>query len=310
MKTIIEQMCLDTSQIKNNMKNIIEQNIFNEHLLQLLLEFIESRKYLTFAESALLHYEIFGGKDFKTAEKLAAGIEILTLSSDIIDDLEDEDNDQALWMKIDHSEALSAVFSLYTAGLQSLNSIDMNPLIYTYVLKYTQDAMQGQHDDIINKPETEDEGLEVIRLKCGSLFALSNVAGTMLATGKYIKTVETYSYYKGMFEQIYSDYLALFSSKRSDILKDRHTLINLYLKRLFNESSEKLVYMFTHRDTHLKFISDKNLFIQTLTDAGVTQYVSVLHQLYKQKCKNAIEELNLENIKIDKLKKYLINRGE
>ncbi|KXZ13383.1 competence protein ComQ [Bacillus nakamurai] len=292
------------------MKNIIEQNIFNEHLLQLLLEFIESRKYLTFAESALLHYEIFGGKDFKTAEKLAAGIEILTLSSDIIDDLEDEDNDQALWMKIDHSEALSAVFSLYTAGLQSLNSIDMNPLIYTYVLKYTQDAMQGQHDDIINKPETEDEGLEVIRLKCGSLFALSNVAGTMLATGKYIKTVETYSYYKGMFEQIYSDYLALFSSKRSDILKDRHTLINLYLKRLFNESSEKLVYMFTHRDTHLKFISDKNLFIQTLTDAGVTQYVSVLHQLYKQKCKNAIEELNLENIKIDKLKKYLINRGE
>ncbi|WP_373688978.1 polyprenyl synthetase family protein [Bacillus nakamurai] len=310
MKTIIEQMCLDTSQIKNNMKNIIEQNIFNEHLLQLLLEFIESRKYLTFAESALLHYEIFGGKDFKTAEKLAAGIEILTLSSDIIDDLEDEDNDQALWMKIDHSEALSAVFSLYTAGLQSLNSIDMNPLIFTYVLKYTQDAMQGQHDDIINKPETEDEGLEVIRLKCGSLFALSNVAGTMLATGKYNKTVETYSYYKGMFEQIYSDYLALFSSKRSDILKDRHTLINLYLKRLFNESSEKLVYMFSHRDTHLKFISDKNLFIQTLTDAGVTQYVSVLHQLYKQKCKNAIEELNLENIKIDKLKKYLINRGE
>ncbi|MCP6682443.1 class 1 isoprenoid biosynthesis enzyme [Bacillus nakamurai] len=292
------------------MKNIIEQNIFNEHLLQLLLEFIESRKYLTFAESALLHYEIFGGKDFKTAEKLAAGIEILTLSSDIIDDLEDEDNDQALWMKIDHSEALSAVFSLYTAGLQSLNSIDMNPLIFTYVLKYTQDAMQGQHDDIINKPETEDEGLEVIRLKCGSLFALSNVAGTMLATGKYNKTVETYSYYKGMFEQIYSDYLALFSSKRSDILKDRHTLINLYLKRLFNESSEKLVYMFSHRDTHLKFISDKNLFIQTLTDAGVTQYVSVLHQLYKQKCKNAIEELNLENIKIDKLKKYLINRGE
>ncbi|MEC0405811.1 class 1 isoprenoid biosynthesis enzyme [Bacillus velezensis] len=309
MKTIIEQMCLDADQIKNRMKSIIEQNIFNEHLLQLLLGFVESRKYLTFAESALFHYDVFGGKDFKTAEKLAAGIEILTLSADIIDDLEDEDNNQALWMKIDRSEALSAAFSLYTAGLQGINSINMNPLILTYILKYTQDAMQGQHDDIINKPEKEDESLEVIRLKCGSLFALSNVAGTMLATGKFSETVETYSYYKGMFEQIYSDYLALFSSKRSDILKDKHTLINLYLKRLFNEPSEKLVRMFSHRETHLKFISDKNIFIQTLTDAGVTQYVSVLHQLYKQKCENAIERLNLENSKIDKLEKYVVNRG-
>lgn len=69
------------------------------------------------------------------------------------------------------------------------------------------------------EPKTEDESLEVIRLKCGSLIALANVAGVLLATGEYNETVERYSYYKGIIAQISGDYYVLLSGNRSDIEK-------------------------------------------------------------------------------------------
>jgi len=307
VKTIIEQICLDANQIKNRMKSIIERNIFNEHLMQLLLSFIEPKKNFSLAESAVLHYVIFDGENQETAVNLGAAIEILTLTSDIIDDLEDEDNRDAPWMKIDRSLALSAAFSLYTAGLQSINSISTNPLVIKYVLKYIQDAMQGQHDDLINKPKTEDECLEVIKLKCGSLFALANVTGTLLATGEFNKSVESYSYYKGIFEQISGDYHAIFKDNTSDILKDKHTLINLYLKRLFNKSSQELLCIFSDQKLYSQLRLNKKEFIQKLYDSGASQYVSVLYQLYMHKCETEVENLNLDIKKIKIIKKHLLN---
>ncbi|QJC97506.1 Isoprenyl transferase (pre-ComX modification) [Bacillus mojavensis] len=306
-EVVIEQMCLDPVDIKREMKEIIKQYSFNEDLTQLLYSFIDSKEIFSFAESAILHYVVFGGKNLEVATKLGAGIEILILSSDIMDDLEDEDNHQALWMKINRSESLNAALFLYTIGLTSIHSMDINPLIFKYVLKYVKEAMQGQHDDITNKSKTEDECLEVIRLKCGSLIALANVTGVILATDEYNEIVERYSYYKGIVAQISGDYHVLFSGNRSDIEKNKQTLIYLYLKRVFNEASKELLYLFSNKDLYHKALLNKDKFAEKLIKAGVTQYVSVLLQLYKQKCISAIEQLNLYKEKKDLIKKHLLN---
>ncbi|TDO16396.1 transcriptional regulator [Bacillus subtilis] len=305
-EVVIEQMCLDSVRIKEKMKEIVKQNIFEDDLLKLLILFIESRNFFPFAESAFLHYCVFGGKEFEIAIELGAGIEIITLSSDILDDIQDNDNLTEPWMKIDQSVALSTVFSLYTVGLQSLKAVDPNSDIVNCIIKYCLDAMQGQHRDIINKPQTEEECLEAMKLKCGSLFALANVSGTMLATGTYNKVVESYSYSKGIFEQIYGDYSALFNPNRSDILKDKHTLVNLYLKRLFNKDSEELLEIFKNKSFFNELLSKKE-FKGKLKNAGVTQYASVLHKIYKKKCENDIEKLNLDKHKIELVKKQLLN---
>lgn len=300
-------MCLDPVNIKREMKEIIKQNIFNDDLSQLLYSFIDSKDLFSFAESTILHYVVFGGEDLEVATKLGAGIEILILSSDILDDLEDEDNHQAFWMKIDRSESLNAALSLYTAGLSSIHSMNINPLIFNYVLKYVKEAMQGQHDDITNKSKTEDECLEVIKFKCGSLVALANVTGVILASGEYSEIVERYSYYKGIVAQISGDYHVLFSRNRSDIEKNKQTLVYLYIKRIFNEASEELFYLFSHKDLYYKALADKDKFEKKLIEAGVTQYISVLFQLYKQKCISAIEQLNLDKAKKEIIKEHLLN---
>lgn len=306
-EVVIEQICLDSVRIKEKMKEIVEQNIFNEDLSQLLYSFIDSKETFSFAESTILHYVVFGGENLDVATRLGAGIEILILSSDIMDDLEDEDNHHALWMKINRSESLNAALSLYTVGLTSIYSLNNNPLIFKYVLKYVNEAMQGQHDDITNKSKTEDESLEVIRLKCGSLIALANVAGVLLATGEYNETVERYSYYKGIIAQISGDYYVLLSGNRSDIEKNKHTLIYLYLKRLFNDASEDLLYLISHKDLYYKSLLDKEKFQEKLIKAGVTQYISVLLEIYKQKCIFAIEQLNLDKEKKELIKECLLS---
>lgn len=306
-EVVIEQICLDSVRIKEKMKEIVEQNIFNEDLSQLLYSFIDSKETFSFAESTILHYVVFGGENLDVATRLGAGIEILILSSDIMDDLEDEDNHHALWMKINRSESLNAALSLYTVGLTSIYSLNNNPLIFKYVLKYVNEAMQGQHDDITNKSKTEDESLEVIRLKCGSLIALANVAGVLLATGEYNETVERYSYYKGIIAQISGDYYVLLSGNRSDIEKNKHTLIYLYLKRLFNDASEDLLYLISHKDLYYKSLLDKEKFQEKLIKAGVTQYISVLLEIYKQKCISAIEQLNLDKEKKELIKECLLS---
>lgn len=296
-EVVIEQICLDSVRIKEKMKEIVKQNISNKDLSQLLCSFIDSKETFSFAESAILHYVVFGGENLDVATWLGAGIEILILSSDIMDDLEDEDNHHALWMKINRSESLNAALSLYTVGLTSIYSLNINPLIFKYVLRYVNEAMQGQHDDITNKSKTEDESLEVIRLKCGSLIALANVAGVLLATGEYNETVERYSYYKGIVAQISGDYHVLLSGNRSDIEKNKQTLIYLYLKRLFNNASEELLYLFSHKDLYYKALLDREKFEEKLIQAGVTQYISVLLEIYKQKCFSTIEQLNLDKEK-------------
>lgn len=78
-EVVIEQICLDSVRIKEKMKEIVEQNIFNEDLSQLLYSFIDSKETFSFAESTILHYVVFGGENLDVATRLGAGIEILIL---------------------------------------------------------------------------------------------------------------------------------------------------------------------------------------------------------------------------------------
>ncbi|MBR0011840.1 competence protein ComQ, partial [Bacillus subtilis] len=86
-----------------------------------------------------------------------------------------------------------------------------------------------------------------------------------------------------------------------------HTLIYLYLKRLFNDASEDLLYLISHKDLYYKSLLDKEKFQEKLIKAGVTQYISVLLEIYKQKCISAIEQLNLDKEKKELIKECLLS---
>lgn len=221
-EVVIEQICLDSVRIKEKMKEIVSQKIMNQDLERYLQNFIESKDTFEFADLALHHYLAFNGQDQKAIELLAAGIELLILSFDIYDDLEDQDNGSAVWMKIDSSIALNAVTALYTLSIQVMCQASHEPEFSQEILNFALQSIQGQHDDIVNAPQTEEACLEMIKNKSGALTALPCVMGVMLATGKYHPIVASYSYELGIIAQIENDYKGLFYLNNDFVQKKIH----------------------------------------------------------------------------------------
>ncbi|MED0869681.1 polyprenyl synthetase family protein [Bacillus spizizenii] len=285
------------------MKEIVSQKIKNQDLERYLQNFIESKDTFEFADLALHHYLAFNGQDKKAIELLAAGIELLILSFDIYDDLEDKDNRNAVWMKIDSSIALNAVTALYTLSIQVMCQASHEPEFSQEILNFALQSIQGQHDDIVNAPQTEEACLEMIKNKSGALTALPCVMGVMLATGKYHPIVASYSYELGIMSQIDNDYKGLFYLN-NDFVQKKNTLAYLYLKKQFNDASVELLSLYQKPEEFVS-INTKTL-KQKLTEAGVIQYLLVMKHLSLQKIKKEMSQLKLEDDKTEKLLSVMI----
>ncbi len=288
------------------MNHFIDIEIPNADLNRTLHAFLDAKDQLHFSELAFYHYQSFGGTDTDAAETLGAGIELLILAFDIFDDLEDEDSPDEPWMKINRSVAMNAATALYTLGFKVVSSVSNDPVFLHKLIEYILQSSQGQHEDLRGKPVTEEECLDMIKRKSGSLVALSCVLGTMLATGQFNPTVESYALQLGIALQIENDYRGLFYNSKSDIVKNKRTLAYLYLKRKFNQSSIDLLKVFENEDK----IADIEIkcYKEKLKEAGVPQYMYVMIQLAIQKFKRGIAELELEQEKKKWLASFLLNK--
>ncbi|MFT4399514.1 polyprenyl synthetase family protein [Bacillus sp. SW14] len=279
------------------MKEIVDENILNEDLKAKLISFIEEKKQFSFAELAYNHYIAFDGKDDTAIELLASGIELLILSADIFDDIEDKDNLQASWMKIDPSIVINAATALYTLSLQVINSVSNNPTLLSLTLQYSLQSLQGQHVDLNLKVSSESEYIEMIKSKSGSLVTLPCVLGVYLATEEYNEIVDEYSRYLGVVEQIANDHYGLYYPDNND-LKTRHTLAFYYLKNKYNQSSIDLLNFYAQENN---MINNLNELKRKLRDSGVILYLNVIKNLALENFKEAFKKLRLDEQRKNKL---------
>ncbi|MFH0347781.1 polyprenyl synthetase family protein [Bacillus vallismortis] len=279
------------------MKEIVDENIINEDLKAKLISFIEEKKQFSFAELAYNHYIAFDGKDDTAIDLLAAGIELLILSADIFDDIEDKDNLQASWMKIDPSIVINATTALYTLSLQVINSVSNNPTLLSLTLQYSLQSLQGQHVDLNLKVSSESEYIEMIKSKSGSLVTLPSVLGVYLATEEYNEIVDEYSRYLGVVEQIANDHYGLYYPDNND-LKTRHTLAFYYLKNKYNQSSIDLLNFYAQEENMINNLDELK---RKLRDSGVILYLNVIKNLALENFKEAFKKLRLDEQRKNKL---------
>ncbi|PCK20235.1 quorum-sensing protein [Bacillus pumilus] len=296
---------LENTKIKQNMSDFIQHAVRHNDLQKLLLEFTDIKNEFPFGQLAYQHYEAFGGQDKQAITKLAAGIELLILSADILDDIEDQDNDSYPWMKCQSGVAINAANILFATSLNVFSKLNYAINLQNSVHSYSIQSMQGQHMDMTLVPKNEQDCLNIMKLKAGSLFVLPCVLGVTLATGSFDKKVEEYAYYLGMVEQLENDYLGLFNKDNIDFRR-MQTLPLLYLKNEFNQSSSDLLCYFHSADKNLgsEELKDK------LKESGVQQYVFIMRKLLINKFKQSINKLDLEASKKEKLILFLIGDGE
>lgn len=89
------------NRLYSTMVDILEKYVTNKDMKTQLYEFIDFKKdegYL-FGELVILHYVIYNNKLENQIFKVAAAIELLILSFDILDDIEDQDNFSSPWVQ-------------------------------------------------------------------------------------------------------------------------------------------------------------------------------------------------------------------
>ena len=157
----------------------------------------------------LLSCEVAGG-DSKKAIDFAVGIELIHTASLIIDDIIDSShfrrNQYSSWVKFGHSNAVISSDGLIGEAFKLFST---NPLALMCVSNAMADLGSGEAMELVSPPQNEEQYLDLVRRKTGSLFrAAAELGGisaqsdpsTITALGDYAESV-------GMAFQIRDDVL-------------------------------------------------------------------------------------------------------
>lgn len=75
--------------------------------------------HFPFGQLVILHYQMFGGQS-KDIFNTAAAVELMILSLDIFDDLQDQDNFSVPWQRMDHALVLNIAIGLLMVSSKAL----------------------------------------------------------------------------------------------------------------------------------------------------------------------------------------------
>lgn len=206
-----------------------------KELKNYMSEFItfKMKGHFPFGQLVILHYQMFDGQS-KDIFQAAAAVELMILSLDIFDDLEDQDNFSVPWNKIDQAIVMNIATGFLMLSTKALEQTSFernikvmaNDYLNTLVLK----AINGQHIDLMDLIESEEDYIQMVREKSGSLMASACLVGTALASEKHHDSVKKYAEHIGIIAQIKNDINDICRwDEKNDLINKKKTLLTLYL---------------------------------------------------------------------------------
>jgi competence protein ComQ len=277
-----------------------EKEIHSEFKTMLLNFLIEKEDpLLPFAELCVLHYEEYAKEFDKEIYKVAAAIELLVLSFDMIDDIQDGDSSHS-WAANPALGINSAIAMLVLAAKIIRESSCANAEVAVGILEtYALQSIDGQQLDLKNQARDEASCLQMIERKSGSLTAMSCLIGTALATGKAPASVEQYGRYIGAIHQLKNDISDLKNwDKKNDILNRRYSLPIIYLLAIDDDTSAHLRNFYEEEVTE---IVDKKRIQQALADSGAIRYALFFIHNYQGKAERLMNEAHISETAKNKI---------
>ncbi len=238
----------------------------------------------------VIHYQENANSFNKEIYKVGAAIELLILSFDIIDDLQDHDTDYIWTKKPEFS--LNAVLAMMTLAAKVLlqSNFKHREFALQTLQNYTLLSINGQQLDLLNVCRDESSYLQMITQKSGSLTAMSCLVGFILAQGKKSAEVEEYATALGIIQQIKNDIQDLKEwNLKNDLLNKKYSLPIIYIFSLQNDLSKKLKEYY-HQDESLGTLSTD--LTNLLESNGAITYALTIKNLYKYSALALIETAN------------------
>lgn len=223
------------ARIEMEMRSAIDRSFTYDLMQKLAHTYVDEKKTESFyfGNLCVFHYEMFDGDTEGEIYKAAAALELMILSSDILDDIQDQDSPSKPWMTTPQPLALNAAYGLLMLGQKLLQECQMEPvrlqLAVDYVNQQILVSLNGQMQDVANDVNSIEDYMEMVRAKSSSLIAMACTLGVILATGKRNETVEQYALHIGLMAQLANDLNDYtLASEKSDQSRDLLTLPKLY----------------------------------------------------------------------------------
>ena len=295
--------------IKKSIYHIVNEYIDQNDLKELIQQFVDfqSEKGFPFGELLILHYRMFNGIDTEEIYSIAAAVEILILSFDILDDFEDADCSDKPWLR-EPKLALNTTMTLPFLSLSAVRNTHFKnkDKSLALLMKYPLKSVQGQHKDLLNSCRNESDYIEMSVEKSGSLVALVCEVGAVLATDKYPVAIESYAKNIGLIGQINNDLEDIKNwNQKNDLLNKKYSLPIIYLLNCQDEEAQLIRDYYFNKVNKEKIIKNQELINNKFVETGAITYTEVFKKIYQNKVLAQLKCLNIDHYYIDQLLKYI-----
>jgi len=281
-----------------------------EELKNLISDFItfKMKSHFPFGQLTILHYRMFDGRS-QDIYLAAAAVELMILSLDIFDDLQDQDNLSVPWNKIDQAIAMNIAMGLLVLSAKALDktSFDLNrkvkasDYLNTQVLK----AVNGQHTDLMDSLESEEDYIQMVRKKSGSLMTSACLVGTALASEQHHDSVSKYAEHIGIIAQLKNDINDICRWEKNDLINKKKTLPTLYLLNNQQPQYQFAKDYFSGRLREEDLIKHKAEIQELIEKSGAIEYTRVIIRINQLKVFEVLEIMGVEQEWKEKLIKYV-----
>lgn len=257
----------------------------------------------SFGKLCYLHYEAFTDCLNEDIYKVAAAIELLILSFDIIDDLQDKDSDYSWTKTPDLSLNVALAMLVMASRTIRETSFEHKNTAIQILEDYALRSINGQQLDLLNTCRDEQSYIQMIEQKSGSLSAMACLIGEVLATGGTSSEVEEYGKYIGIIQQIKNDIQSLKTwGPKNDLLNKRYSLPIIYLLSQENDVSKSVI---NYYNDDMDAFLDNNATENELTNGGAIRYAITMKNVYKFKALNILENVTINELGKDYLKRLM-----
>jgi competence protein ComQ len=286
--------------IKESISSTIDKSIEINEIRDMLFEFVnfQSEKGFPFGELLILHYDFFGGEKTKEIYHVAAAVELIVLSFDILDDFEDEDSNNKPWWN-NRKLALNATTNLLFLSIDILRKTTFKNKEkgVTILVEYALKSINGQYKDLLDNCQTEPEYIEMTIEKSGSLVALASLLGTVLATDEYPSFIKNYSEYIGLIAQIDNDIADIRGwDDKNDLINHKYSLPIIFLLNCQDEEVQIIKDYYKNKVTKAELLDNQELVNRKFRETGAIIYAETIKRLYKNRAMKEIQSISFNKL--------------
>jgi competence protein ComQ len=264
----------------------------------------KQREGSTWSDIALTVHAMLGGRSSHIV-KSAAAAELILLALDIVDDLQDQDNMRKPWMTAPQPLALNAVLSfltLFISGLgEMLEPADGNRAgVVAAAGKLLAGSIYGQHLDITDAVETEEDYVEMVHHKSGLLMQLVCYLGYCLVEPAVDEAtaavMDELAQFAGGVSQLRNDLNDVQRvDVKNDLLNKKKTVPTLFLLKGSADEFPPLLDYYEGRLSREQFLDLKPDILRYVESSGCIEYTRAIQYLYLERADELLDKLQADD---------------